>query len=162
MENSQSAKPFDWRGSVVTGLVGFLLFIAGLFSRMTNPPFPWVLSFALVGLGLFGLWLFYRSGVRERELRLTPSLDGASRRRLREQRPLSIILVLVLFVLIPVPFSLTFFVTRISPMIYNGVIGACFLGIIIWCVTAAIGHSARHRILDEHEQALVTGDRPIL
>jgi len=57
-----------------------------------------------------------------------------------------------------VPTVLSIFAAWIAPVFYNGVIGLCLIGMFICCFAAAIGHSARHRVLDEHERMLANTD----
>lgn len=92
---------------------------------------------------------------------MTASLNEIARQRLRQQRPLSIGLAIALIVLVGIPFGLSYFARWIDPFLYNGVIGVCLIGMVVWCVLAAIGHSARHGILDEHERTLTDGDPTI-
>lgn len=147
-----------WRLPVLAGVVGVTLFIAGVFSRLTNPPFPLILSAALGGLGLFGLGLYLQSDARDREERLTGPLGDLAQQRLRKHRPLSIVLTVALIVLTGFPFALSFFARSIDALFYNGVIGLCLIGMVVWSIAAAIGHTARHTVLDEHERALVNAD----
>lgn len=142
----------DWRLPVVACGVGVALFTAGAFSRLTNPPSPLILSASLAGLGVWGLQLYFVSGVRDREERILPFLDEFECQRLRRQRPFSIALVFILISLVGIPFALSFFAPLIKPIIYNGVIGACMVGLVVCCVAGAFGHAARHKILDEHER----------
>lgn len=143
---------------VLAGLFGVTLFVAGVFCRLTNPPAPFIFSAALGGLGLFGLGLYLRSDARDREERLTSSLSEAARQSLRKQRPLSIALAVTLILLIVFPFVLSFFASWLDPLFYNGVIGLCLIGMVVWSVVAAFGHSARHAVLDEHERTFANGD----
>ena len=158
MADRLAEKRSNWRKPVVAGVAGVMLFVAGFFSRVTNPPFPLIVSSTLVGLGVLGLWFYLRSGVRDREERMTGSLGEEARQRLRKQRPLSIGLAIALIVLIGVPGVLSYFATWIDPFVYNGVIGICLIGMVLWCVAAAIGQSSRHRVLDEHERMLANAD----
>lgn len=158
MAEGLAEKRSGWRKPVLAGVTGVLLFVAGFLSYLTNPPFPLIVTFTLGGLGLLGLWLFVRSGARDREERMTGSLGEEARQRLRKQRPLSIGLAIALIMLIGIPVSLSFFTTWIDPLVYNGVIGICLTGMVVWCVVVAIGHSARHRVLDEHERMLANAD----
>ena len=158
MANGLAEKRSGWRKPVVAGVAGVMLFVAGFLSRLTSPPFPLIVSSILVGLGLLGLWFYLRSGARDREERMTGSLGEEARQRLRKQRPLSIGLAIALFVLIGVPVILSYFATWIDPFVHNGVIGMCLVGMVVWCVAAVIGHSARHRVLDEHERKLANAE----
>lgn len=146
------------RGPVVLGIVGVLLFVAAGFSRLTNPAFSPVVSLVLGGSGLCGLWLYLRSDARDREQRMAASLSELASQRLRKQRSLSIALAIALIGLVGVPFGLSYFSEWIDPVLYNGVIGVCMIGMVFWSVAAALGHSARHSILDEHEWALAESD----
>lgn len=101
-----------------------------------------------------GVWFYVRSGARDREERMTASLDEVARQRLRNQKPLSIGLAVALILLMCVPLIMSFFAVWLDAVLYNGVIGICLIGMVAWCVAAAIGHSARHTVLDEHERAL--------
>lgn len=154
MADGLAKKRTSWRRPVLAGVVGVTLFVAGFLCRLTNPPFPLIVSSTFVGLGLLGLWFYLRSGARDREERMTGSLSEEARQRLRKQRPLSIGLAIALVVLIGLPIILVYFATWIDPFVYNGVIGICLVGMLVWCVAAVIGHSARHRVLDEHQRML--------
>jgi hypothetical protein len=154
MADGLTEKRSGWRKPVLAGVAGVMFFVAGFFSRLTNPPSPLLLTASSGGLGLLGLWFYLRSDARDREERMTGSLGEIARQRLRKQRPMSIGLAIALIGLIAVPGGLFFFARWIDPVFYNGVIGFCLIGMFLWCVAAAIGHSARHRVLDEHERTL--------
>ena len=57
-----------------------------------------------------------------------------------------------------VPTVLSIFAAWIAPVFYNGVVSRCQIGMFIWCFAEAIGHSARHKVLDEHERMLANAD----
>jgi hypothetical protein len=154
MADGLTEKRSGWRKPVLAGLIGVWLVIAAVFSRLTNPPAPLIFSFAVAGLGLLGVRLYVRSGARDREERMSASLDEAVRLRLRKQKPLSIALAVALILLVCGPVVLSFFATWVEPGLYNGMIGVCLTGMVVWCIAAAIGHSARHSVLDEHERTV--------
>ena len=143
-----------WRMPVVVGSLGVFLFTSGVFSCLTNPPFPWVVSASVSGVGLLGVWFFLQSGASNREQRLAQSLSDETRDRLRKQKPLSVFLAIALFGLIGVPVALSFLAAWLDPLLYNATLASCLVGMAIWSVVSAFGHSTRHKILDEREQRI--------